>query len=81
MTQQGEIVKTETGKRLTTAGLVAATIGLVLCVLPLFVTNVDYVGGKMVETQGVPSAAAIIILIVGLLLAGIGFARRMLATR
>lgn len=81
MTQQGEIVKTPGKSRLTTAGLVVAALGLVLCVLPLFVTNVDYVGGRMVETQGTPSAAAIIMVIVGLLLAGIGFARRMLAVR
>ena len=80
MTQQGEIVKTP-GKQLITGGLVAAALGLILCVLPLMTTSVDYVGGRMVETQGMPSALAIVILIVGLLLAGIGFARRMLATR
>ena len=67
------------GNRLTTAGLVVAVLGVVLCVLPLATTSVDYVGGRMVETQGSPSAAAIIMVIVGLLLAGIGFAQRMLA--
>lgn len=64
---------------MTTAGLVILVIGFVLCVLPLATTHVDYVGGRMVETQGAPSAAAIIIVIVGLALAGIGFARRLLA--
>ena len=67
------------GKRMTEIGLVVAALGVVLCVLPLFSTNVDYVAGRMVETQGTPSALAIIIVIVGLVLAGIGFARRLLA--
>lgn len=64
---------------MTTVGLVILVIGFVLAVLPLATTNVDYVGGRMVETQGTPSAAAIIMVIVGLVLAGIGFARRLLA--
>lgn len=78
MTQQGEIVK-RPGKRMTEIGLVIVVVGFVLCVLPLLSTHTDYVGGRMVETQGTPSALAIVIVIVGLLLAGIGFARRLLA--
>jgi uncharacterized membrane protein YidH (DUF202 family) len=78
MTQQGEKVKT-VGKLTTEIGLVVAVLGVVLCVLPLFTTHVDYVGGRMVETQGTPSAFAIIMVIVGLVVAAIGFARRMIA--
>ena len=79
MTQQGESVR-KPGKRLTTAGLVIAALGVLLAVMAMATTHSDYVPGLgNVETQGTPSAVSIIMVIVGLVLAGIGFARRLLA--
>ncbi|AYN57948.1 hypothetical protein PP640_gp18 [Arthrobacter phage Faja] len=79
MTQQGEVVK-KPGARLTVGGLVTAAVGLVLLVMNLATTHAKFVPGVgTVETQGTPSAASIILIVVGLILAGIGFARRMLA--
>jgi hypothetical protein len=64
-----------------TAGLVIAVLGVGLSLIGLATTHVDYdyVVGRTVETPGAPSAAAIVMIIGGLVLAGIGFARRLLA--
>lgn len=78
MTQQGEIVK-KPGKRMTTAGLVILALGIVLTVANLATTHVNYFGGRLVETQGTPSAGAIVLLVIGVLLVVVGFARRILA--
>lgn len=79
MTQQGEIVK-KPGARLTVFGLVLLVIGVVLLVMNLATTHAKFVPGVgTVETQGTPSAASIIMIVGGLILAGIGFARRILA--
>ena len=78
MTQQGEIVKTTPGKNLIAAGAVIAILGVVLSIMATMSTHVDKYG---IETQGTPAPAAIVMIVAGLLLAGVGFARRMLATR
>lgn len=79
MTQQGEIVKTP-GKRMITTGLVILVLGFALLLVNLFTTVHKYVpGAGTVEVTGTPSPAAIILVIAGLVLAGIGFGRRLLA--
>jgi hypothetical protein len=79
MTEQGEIVK-KPGQNMTTSGLIVLVLGLALLMYNLFTTVTKYVPGVgTVEVKGTPSAGAIILIIVGLLLAGIGFARRLLA--
>lgn len=61
------------------AGLVVLALGFILLLLNLTNPVMNYVSGVgMVKTQG-PSAGAVVLLIAGLLLAGIGFARRLLA--
>lgn len=68
------------GQALITIGLVALALGAVVLVMNLTSTQVNYVPGLgNVETKGTPSAGSIILLIVGVLLAGVGFARRMLS--
>lgn len=65
---------------MTTTGLVLLVLGLALLFFNLFQTIEKYVPGVgMVETRGTPSPGAVILITVGLLLAGIGFARRLLA--
>lgn len=60
-------------------GLVVLVLGFVLLIVNISSPVTHYVTGLgMVETR-TPSAGAIIMLIGGLLLAGIGFARRMMA--
>lgn len=79
MTKQGDIVKTP-GKGMTTTGLVILGLGFAVLVMNLFTTFAKYAPGiGMIEVKGTPSPAAIIMIIVGLLLAAIGFARRLLA--
>ena len=65
---------------MTTIGLVMLVLGLVLVLVNLSTTHVKYIPGVgTVEVSGVPSAGAIILIVSGLLLAVIGFARRLLA--
>lgn len=60
-------------------GVVVLVLGFALLLVNLTNPATNYVSGVgMVKTQG-PSAGAIILLIAGVLLAGIGFARRLLA--
>jgi len=60
-------------------GVVVLVLGFALLLVNLTNPVTNYVKGVgMVTTQG-PSAGAIILLIAGLVLAGIGFARRILA--
>lgn len=60
-------------------GVVILVLGFALLLVNLTNPVTNYVKGVgMVTTQG-PSAGAIILLIAGLVLAGIGFARRILA--
>ena len=65
---------------MTTAGLVILALGFGLLLVNMFTTVEKYVpGAGYIEVQGAISPGAIILLIVGLVLAGIGFARRLLA--
>lgn len=67
------------GTRLLSTGLVAIALGLVLLILNLTNSVTRYVDGEgLIETRG-PSAAAIVLIAAGLLLAAIGFGRRILA--
>lgn len=60
-------------------GIVVLVLGFALLLVNLTNPVTNYVKGVgMVTTQG-PSAGAIILLVAGLVLAGIGFARRLLA--
>lgn len=60
-------------------GIVVLVLGFVLLIMNLTNPVTRYVEGSgLVTTQG-PSAGAIILLVAGVLLAGIGFARRLLA--
>lgn len=60
-------------------GLVTLVLGFALLLVNLTNPVTNYVAGVgMVKTQG-PSVGAIILLVVGLLLAGVGFAMRLLA--
>ena len=62
-----------------TIGVVVLVLGFVLLLVNLTNPVTNYVAGVgMVTTQG-PSAGSIILLVAGTLLAGIGFARRILA--
>lgn len=80
MTQQGEKQKARPGTNLITWGVVALVVGVLVLVMNFATTHATYVPGVgTVTTQGTPSPGAIILLVVGLLLAGIGFARRLLA--
>ena len=75
----GEITKQRPGTRLISTGLVVLVLGFVLLLFNLTNPVTNYVSGVgMVETRG-PSAGAIIGIVAGLLLAAIGFGRRMLA--
>lgn len=78
MDQQGETSK-KPGTRTATTGVVVLVLGLVLLVINLTSTVTNYVAGVgLVETKGAVSPGAIVLLLVGLLLAGVGFARRVL---
>lgn len=71
--------KQRPGTRIMATGLVVLGLGFALLLVNLTSPVTNYVDGVgLVTTQG-PSAGAIILLIAGLLLAGIGFARRLLA--
>ena len=60
-------------------GLVIVGLGLLLLIVNLTNPATNYVAGVGMVTTQSPSAGAIILPIAGLLLAGIGFARRILA--
>lgn len=79
MTQQGENVKT-VGTRTMTAGTALLIFGVVVIAVNLFVKVEKYVPGVgMVEMPGTPSGGAIFFAVAGLVILGIGFARRFLA--
>ena len=61
-------------------GIVVLVLGFILLMINLTNPVTNYVAGVgMVETRG-PSAGAIILIAAGILLAAIGFARRVLAS-
>lgn len=71
--------KQQPGTRLITVGIVALVLGFVLLIINLTNPVTNYVAGVgMVTTKG-PSTGAIVLLVAGLVVAGIGFARRLLA--
>jgi hypothetical protein len=79
MTQQGEQQKARPGTNMIKGGIVVLVLGVILLVFNLANPVSNYVSGVgMVETRG-PSAGAIILLVGGLIIAGIGYLRRLLA--
>lgn len=71
--------KQRPGTRLMATGIVVLVLGFALLLINLTSPVTNYVAGVgLVKTQS-PSAGAIILLIAGLIIAGIGFARRLLA--
>jgi len=75
----GEKQKQRPGTRLIATGLVILALGLVLLVVNLTTPVTNYVAGMGMVTTQSPSAGAIILPIAGLLVAGIGFGRRVLS--
>ena len=72
--------KHKPGSRLMPTGIVVLVLGFILLMINLTNPVTNYVAGVgMVETRG-PSAGAIILIAAGILLAAIGFARRVLAS-
>jgi hypothetical protein len=61
------------------AGIVVLVLGFALLMVNLTNPVTNYVAGAGLVTTQSPSVGAIILIIAGLLLAGIGFARRILA--
>jgi hypothetical protein len=63
-------------------GLVILAIGVTLIIMGFSTTHVAIVPGtfRTAETAGAPTPAAWIILLVGIVLAGIGFGRRVLSS-
>jgi hypothetical protein len=60
-------------------GLVVLALGFALLLVNLTNPVTNYVAGAGMVTTQAPSVGSIVLLIAGLLLAGIGFARRLLA--
>ena len=75
----GEKQKQRPGTRLIATGLVVLVLGFALLLVNLTNPVTSYVAGVGMVTTQSPSAGAIILPIAGILLAGIGFARRVLA--
>jgi hypothetical protein len=63
-------------------GLVILAIGILLVIVGFSTTHVAIVPGtfRTAETAGAPTPAAWIILLVGIVLTGVGFGRRVLAS-
>lgn len=63
-------------------GIVILAIGILLIIIGFSTTHVAIVPGtfRTAETAGAPTPAAWIIFIVGIVMAGIGFGRRVLAS-
>jgi hypothetical protein len=79
MTQDTKQRTNKPGTRLITGGVIALVLGLILLLINLTNPVQTYVSGVgMVETQS-PSAASIVLIIAGLVLAAFGFCRRLLA--
>lgn len=60
-------------------GVVIVILGFVLLVINLTNPVTNYVSGVGMITTNSPSPASIILIVAGLVLAGFGFARRLLA--
>jgi hypothetical protein len=68
MEKLGDKVQTKPGSRLMPAGVVCLVVSVLLL-------------GMNLSTRGVPSGGFWILLLAGLILAGVGFARRVLGSR
>lgn len=81
MTEKTATTKRRPGTKLLTIGLVLAAIGLVLVIIGFSTTHVTLQPGtfRTVETPGAPTPIAWITLIGGLVLAAVGFGKRVLA--
>lgn len=64
------------GQRPFAIGIALLVLGALIAVMNLMSTSVDYVGGRMVETQGTPSAGAIVLIIAGVILASLGYLKK-----
>lgn len=71
--------KQKPGARLIPTGIVILALGFVLLIINLTNPVTSYVQGAGMVTTQTPSTGAIILLIAGLIIAGIGFGRRLLA--
>lgn len=81
MTNKTAPTKARPGTRLMATGLVILALGIVLLIVGFSTTHVEIVPGtfRTAETQGAPTPAAWIILIVGVVLSSIGFGKRVLS--
>lgn len=73
--------KQRPGTRLIATGLVIVAIGVLLVIVGFSTTHVQMIPGtfRTAEVQGAPTPAAWIILLVGVILAGVGFGKRVLS--
>lgn len=73
--------KQRPGTRLIATGLVIVAIGVLLVIVGFSTTHVQMIPGtfRTTEVQGAPTPAAWIILLVGVILAGVGFGKRVLS--
>ena len=81
MTEKTATTNRRPGTKLLIIGLVLAGVGLLLVIIGFSTTHVSLQPGtfRTVETPGAPTPAAWIILIAGLVLAAVGFGKRVLA--
>ncbi|MFI2563007.1 hypothetical protein [Paenarthrobacter sp. NPDC018779] len=81
MTEKTATTNRRPGTKLLIIGLVLAAIGLLLVIVGFSTTHVTLQPGtfRTVETPGAPTPFAWIMLIGGLILAAIGFGKRVLA--
>lgn len=79
MTNKIGDTKRRPGTRLTATGIVILVIGFALLLMNVTNPVTNYVTGVGMVTTQSPSVGSIVLLLAGLLLAGIGFARRVLA--
>lgn len=59
-----------------TIGIVLLVLGGLFAVLCLTSTTGEYVGGRMVETQGTPTLPVILMIIAGIILASLGYLKK-----
>lgn len=79
MTNKIGDTKQRPGTRLMATGIVILVIGFALLLVNLTNPVTNYVSGVGMVTTQSPSVGAIVLPIVGILLAGIGFGRRVLS--
>lgn len=72
-------MKKRPGTRLMVTGIVALALGFVVLLINITNPVSNYVQGSGMVTTQSPSVGAIVLIVAGLLLAAIGFGRRVLA--